>query len=673
MTKEPQEHPKNNRVHAVKYRPDIDGLRAIAVLAVVLFHFGVPGLTGGFIGVDVFFVISGYLITTIVAREIENNSFSYLSFYTRRALRILPAAILVVLATVACGYWLLLPSEFANLGTASKKFSYFTSNIYFMQITSDYWNQSTLAVQPLLHTWSLSIEEQFYIALPPLLFMTNVLQRRIQGKSTKVSISLSVIAILWSVSFIYGIHLVNTDQSKAFYSILSRAWELLTGSLLAVVMASNNRTHSVAFKNIVGSIGLFLLLACIFFYDEKMSFPGLNALLPCFCTALLIYSGGGVSDTSATSVTQKILGSKPLVFVGLISYSLYLWHWPILVLTKSVTWKAREFHELGVISLLVISVTLAYLTWKFVETPSRSLGKSEGGKRITIVCSITALACIYIIGATVTKIGDMKIDFRQPVPEILTTIMKDNSVTPGMRCEGSKDPDIILNNGGGCVVGENSTNNPTFALVGDSHARMWAHGIDEKAKTKMVNGLLLAQSSCIPILGLTPPTRNECLGITAAKIKYIQKSDIKKIVLAGYWAGYWREMGGSNRDADSLMLEITKTIKAIRSSGKQVYLMLDIPELASNQESLILALDSLKYTTAGPTLKSYKDQQGYLNQKLREIASTEDVTILSSTDVICGKTNCISAEKGKTFYRDSHHLTDAGSVRFNSIFNPVFN
>lgn len=670
MTKEPQEQPTNSRVHAVKYRPDIDGLRAIAVLAVVLFHFGVPGLTGGFIGVDVFFVISGYLITTIVVSEIENNRFSYLGFYTRRALRILPAGVLVLLATVVCGYWLLLPSEFANLGAASKKFSYFASNIYFMQITSDYWAQSTLAVQPLLHTWSLSIEEQFYITLPPLLFMANILRRRIQGQSTNVSLSLSVIAMLWSVSFIYGVHLVNTDPSRAFYSIPSRAWELLTGSFLAVTIATDSRTRSKSFRTIAGSVGLFLLLACIFYYDEKMSFPGLNALLPCLCTALLIYSG--TDTTSEKSIIQKILGSKPLVFVGLISYSLYLWHWPVLVLTKSVTWKARELPDLGIVSLLAISTTLAYLTWKFVETPFRSFGKSKIEKRRTIFCSIIALIATYTIGATATKIGDMKVDFRQPVPEILTTIMKDNTVTPGIRCEGDKDPNIILKDGGGCVVGEKSVKDLTFALVGDSHARMWADGIDEKAKSKMVKGIVLAHSSCIPILGITPPTRRECLDITSAKIKYIEQSHIKNIIIAGYWTGFWRDMGGSKDDANTLLLAIEKTIKTIKTSGKTVYIMLDIPELPTSQESMHLALDSVKSSTAGPTLKSYKEQQGYFNQKLREISEAESVFIISSTDVMCGKTTCVSAESGKTFYRDNHHLTDSGSVRFNSIFNPIF-
>ena len=336
---------------AYHYRQDIDGLRALAIVSVVLFHVFPGFLRGGFVGVDIFFVISGYLIGGIIHREMMADSFSFVYFYSRRVRRIFPALILVLLLTTLAGSLLLTIKEQIQLGKHVLGAASFVANIV-------YWNEAgyfdiSVETKPLLHIWSLGIEEQFYLAFPLLLF----------AAWRRVSLTKLVVVLLLS-SFAYSIYSINTDIVTAFYSPLARFWELMAGCLLALNAVSFRR---VIFdnRNSISIAGFLMLIFAILFIDKSASFPGYYALVPVVGTVLIILSG-------EAAIVNRVIASRPMVAIGLISYPLYLWHWPILAFYKIAFGQGPSY--IAGLSLLVISVILSYLTWRLVELPVQRCG-----------------------------------------------------------------------------------------------------------------------------------------------------------------------------------------------------------------------------------------------------------------------------------------------------------
>ena len=299
-----------------KYRPDIDGLRAIAVLAVLFYHVRTGAVHGGFVGVDVFFVISGYLITGIIHNDVVAGRFSIRRFYDRRIRRIFPALFAVLFATTVAGAAFLLPSEFATYANSLAATTLFASNIYFAA-HAGYFAPGALNT-PLLHTWSLAVEEQFYLLFPIAL----ALAYKYFPKRLRLTVALCCI-----LSFVVSAYGVAIDPQRTFFSSLARAWELLLGSLLA--LNAFPQVRSAAVKEAAATLGIVAIVACAIFYSDATPFPGISALIPTAGTALIIWSG----VNTVTRVTA-LLSLRPVVFVGLISYSLYLWHWPMIVFTR---------------------------------------------------------------------------------------------------------------------------------------------------------------------------------------------------------------------------------------------------------------------------------------------------------------------------------------------------
>jgi len=349
----------------LKYRPDIDGLRALAVVPVVLFHADVALFSGGFVGVDIFFVISGYLITAMLLQDLAAGWFSIIDFYIRRARRILPALLAVVAATLLAGFFLLLPGEMEQAAKAARRIAVFTSNHLFWHTQSDYWQQNTLANQPLLHTWSLAVEEQFYFIIPVLLLVCFKFRQRFGV--------LTALVLLGIASFSVSQYWLASQTAAAFYLLPSRAFELLVGAILAVILQRENKQNRFT-NQCLGSIGLAAIGASIFYYHDQMPFPGMAALLPCLGAAAIIYAGAAVQPDQIGWV-NKLLKTRGLVFVGLISYSLYLWHWPVLVLTRSVGWHAWEWPEIPTPALIAGIFLLSWASWRWIEQPFRLKGK----------------------------------------------------------------------------------------------------------------------------------------------------------------------------------------------------------------------------------------------------------------------------------------------------------
>lgn len=365
----------------IKYRADIDGLRAIAVLAVVLFHFFPTLLNGGFVGVDIFFVISGFLIGKIIITEIYNNSFSFINFYKRRALRIFPALILVLLFCFFVGFSSLYESELASLSKHIAAGAGFVSNLVLWS-ESGYFDVSSNS-KPLLHLWSLGVEEQFYIFTPIILIL--VIRRGIPLLNVLISLTL--------VSFAYCIWTMLVDKTANYYSPISRMWELMAGVSLAYVTISSGAVNDFCnrFRNVISFTGISFLSLSILFINESMSFPGYIAIFPVLGTIMIIAAG------VHSFINKKILSFRPLVFIGLISYPLYLWHWPILTFARII--HGGELSLSISIVCLLASFTISFLTFFLIEKPIRFRLKLRSDYKALLLSFI--LFIVFALGMSV--------------------------------------------------------------------------------------------------------------------------------------------------------------------------------------------------------------------------------------------------------------------------------
>lgn len=366
---------------SIHYRKEIDGLRAIAVIPVVLFHAGFEWFSGGFVGVDVFFVISGFLITSIILKELDQANFSITNFYERRARRILPALFLLMLVCLPFAWFLLLPHELVDFGKSLVAVSTFSSNFLFWQ-ESNYFSADS-ELMPLLHTWSLAVEEQFYVVFPLLLLL---LWRF--GKST----ILVLIIIIAFVSFALSEWGLRAHQEANFYLLPTRAWELMIGSLTAFYLFRNKVEVSFLLSQILSSLGLVMIFVAIFFLDKNDPFPGIYALLPTIGSALIILFA------SKGTITNRLLSKQWMVLIGLISYSAYLWHQPILAFARIII--QDDIKPVLLFALCVIPFLLAYLSWRWVEKPFRD--RNRFSRMQVFAMSFFASLLFIVIGLVFT-------------------------------------------------------------------------------------------------------------------------------------------------------------------------------------------------------------------------------------------------------------------------------
>lgn len=441
----------------VKYRPEIDGLRAIAVLSVILFHAGFKSFSGGFVGVDVFFVISGFLITTILIKDQERGGISIIKFYQRRAKRIMPALFVVILATMPLAWVFLPPEELKSYFSSIAATATFSSNILFWY-ESGYWDTAT-TLKPLIHTWSLAVEEQYYIVFPLLVMAVWRL-----GRAWFAVITLALVA----ASMWFAEHYLATDPMMSFYMLPARAWELLVGSLTALYLLRRAAPISSGPLNQALSLsGLSMIVYAILAYNEQTPFPGINAALPVIGTALII------AATGPRTLVGVILSSRPFVMIGLISYSAYLWHQPILAI-----FKLRSFGELSAEhSAIAISFTLllSILSYRLVEKPVRN-GASALGKR---PIASTAIAIVTLI--SVASYGYVKEGF----PERLDSVYSINS-------------QLIENANRKLFIEDTDpqSDKPVVLIVGDSYLTNWSIGISSQVDKSRYRVISVSYLGC---------------------------------------------------------------------------------------------------------------------------------------------------------------------------------
>jgi peptidoglycan/LPS O-acetylase OafA/YrhL len=493
----------------MKHRSDIDGLRAVAVLAVVFFHARVPGASGGFVGVDIFFVISGYLISSIIATELRENTFSLVKFYERRCRRILPALFVMFALVFVLASAVLLPPDMVAFCRSLLSATFFVSNIYFWR-TSTYFEGAS-QFKPLLHTWSLGVEEQFYIVMPLVLMLV---ARRARGAYAPWLLLLFVSSLLLSV---WG---VTHAPNATFYVLPTRFWELTTGAL--VTLGMSKRTLPRPVLELVGAAGLGLCVCSITLLSEVMPFPGWYALIPCLGAAAILYQGA-LGDSTVT----RILSAKPLVFIGQISYSLYLWHWPLLSLAK-YEMSTRNLSGLEVATVLAAGFLVAVASWRYVERPFRA---NAGNFDAPAIFKICAAASVFLLTIGLIGIFNREIAWRYPgfVEQRIVGRGLYNSRTCFL--EGDQAPDAWR--GDECFI--SSGHQANVMLWGDSFAAHYAPGIAEQAQHVDVNILQYTAAGCAPVFGYYSAQFPHCRDFNEKMPDVLRKYNIRTVVIVGRW------------------------------------------------------------------------------------------------------------------------------------------
>jgi peptidoglycan/LPS O-acetylase OafA/YrhL len=640
----------------ITYRPDIDGLRAVAVLSVVAFHAFPEVLKGGFIGVDVFFVISGYLISLIIFQGIHEKSFSFASFYARRICRIFPALILVLTVSLVMGWFYLLPDEYEQLGKHTTAGAGFFEN-FVLRKEAGYFDSE---LKPLLHLWSLSVEEQYYLLYPLIIFVTYRL---------KLSL-LMVISFIFICSLSANVIRIYEHPEGTFYFPYTRFWELLAGAILAylkihpwkqnpiLLLRSSVDINTV--KSVCSFLGLTLLLISALSLSSEFAFPGAWAILPVLGSCLIIFAG------SQSWVNRRFLSSKFMVFIGLISYPLYLWHWPLLTFGRIITDNALGTSQVA--GIVFISFLLAAFTQKFVENPIR-FGKKNNVKSMPWINSKVAglVSMVIIIGSMghIIKKNDGLPARFNAYPEKHPSEYDEHDQHANITIISKTDRGELS------LITIQSINKKSALFVGDSNAHQYYPRVSELIYTaaphKSRSAIFFIGSGCFPAAVQYTNKYRHCKGLSerayeAAK----ERNEIDTVIYAASWNEYFANAylsksinGFSDTHAFRVKLfDILKEdMKKYIALGKKVYLVLSIPNNAALNPKRLFAKRSIYGTSAyvgqGVLRSLLEKDYGEIQRNLELIAGEIGVRIIDPKNFLCDKNYCpAKRENGAPIYFD---------------------
>jgi peptidoglycan/LPS O-acetylase OafA/YrhL len=628
---------------SLNYRPDIDGLRAVAVLAVVVHHVSESLMPGGFVGVDVFFVISGYLITTILLREMAAGQFTFRSFYERRARRIFPALFAVLAAALVASYFIFLPTDLVATARAALGTLAFASNIVFWRSRENYFDETDSKLNPLLHTWSLAVEEQFYLLFPIFLLIGfRYFRKWLFG-------ALAAGAV---VSLVIAAVMVRVNVSAVFFLLPFRAWELAAGALLAfgVVPPARNR----AWREALAGLGLAAIFVSGVLYRPTTLFPGLAALAPVVGAAAIIHAGAGGS-----TLTARLLTWRPVVYVGLISYSLYLWHWPLIVFVTYLNGMEPPGPGL-MIALVVSSLLLASASYHWIERPFR-LG-DKGGRRwaLPATAAFAAAAAAASIGGLMTAGFAGRFD-----SQVLSLDKARLPVVPYSECSDLLPAD-------GCLLGD-ARRAPDILLWGDSHLTAWAPALHTSLQKSGRTALVASTTACPPFVGMAGnKIKPVCIERNQDVQQYLlDNPQIKTVVLAAFWQTYFRndgpllvaaESGRALNGMAAAQSALASTRQWLTAQKRKVIVIGPTPVYEKDIPAA-LALEAL--TGRHKLDLSEGTQRKKHAQVLAMLQSFEPdplVDVLDPIDWLCNP-DCQVIDGGKPLYRDGHHLSVAGAQK----------
>lgn len=616
----------------MEYRAEIDGLRALAVIPVIFFHAGFSWFSGGFVGVDVFFVISGYLITTLIINELNKDKFTLLDFYERRARRILPALFFVMLVCLPVAWAWLTPNEFSDFGKSILATVGFASNFFFW-FESGYFDTSS-ELKPLLHTWSLAVEEQYYLLFP--VFMITFWQL---GRKSMVQI----LAVLFLLSLGLA-HWASTQQddpelrSAAFFLLPTRIWELLLGVFAAFYLEKSGYSRSPVINQCASLIGLALITSSVVLLQEETPFPSVYALPATVGTVMLI-----VFSTSPT-LAQRLLSHPLLVTIGLLSYSAYLWHQPLLAFARF-----RSIEELSVPTLLLLCTLtfgLAFISWKWVETPFRKPHVISKNRLIKL--SVTTASLFLITGISFATLLEPRLSRSEEVSggdighEEFYAYLEANfpSCQNSELVEQAETWEHITR----CKQ-TNQFSQPQIALLGDSHAEHLFLGLADK----LSENLIYLVKPGTPFIG--EENFNHLF-------EFIQQNpSIDTIILAGYWSIRLRSIGHNTFET-----RLAQTLQFFQDNDKKVVIVEDTPDFTFDPQQCIYRSEQVNASRCRISRSTYTAQREVARRIFSQHAENREIEVIDIGDLFCNEQHCSMSQDGTLLFRDNDHLNIPASI-----------
>lgn len=622
----------------IAYRSDIDGLRAIAVISVLIFHINEKWLPGGFVGVDIFFVISGFLITSQIIKQASTNNFTYADFYLRRVRRIAPALLTVLVATTIGAFVLLKPEKISAFANSLALQSLALQNFVFLA-EGDYFLGG--ASKPLLHTWSLAVEEQFYLFWPILI----ILFTRKMGKH-----AFAAVCTLIAASFLLNILLINISPKSSFFLLPTRGWEMAIGGAAALQIEKPyiQSIYNSKIGRHLSTTGAATLIASLFLISPKMAFPGWVAVIPVVATALVLLGGA-----RGQGATFALLSLRPLTLIGLISYALYLWHWPILVYAHEINLDLTKASQL--IPLIGLMFAASYASYIFIEKPARQRKILKTPRQL-----LTVVGCCFLlltaIGVHIRETNGAAYRYTEQSRPYLTAGFESQSNRCGIAFRALNPRAEI------CTL-QKSANGKKVLLWGNSHADMWSKMLSELAADKE-SSLSLNAKNC-------RPTRDSAFCNHAVQqkiIETIKRDGYTDVVLAATWHGSY------DIPNDVFEEEMKSLIKQFPSEDLKIWFVIDPPQ--SNNFDPSVAYSKNPITPSPGTLpvdefeSSMRAKAIELGKKLSALNS--NVHLIDPTEAYCTEDTCRSGSTSEVWWRDANHLTNAGARRAKPFFERIF-
>lgn len=649
-------------MNGIGYRKDIDGLRSLAILPVMFNHSDLSIAPGGFVGVDIFFVISGFLITGVLVRDIDNDRFSIVSFYERRIRRIVPALVVLLIACLAVGWLILLPGEYEDLSKSTFAVLLFSSNIWFWREAGDYFAEA-VTTAPLLHTWSLAVEEQFYLFFPLLLLL-------LAKRSYRTRIW--VIGLISIASFILSLALTNLHPTANFYLLPTRIWELGLGALIAIGVVPASKSSIV--NDTISVTGITAIVLSVALINEKMPFPGLTAVPPCLGAAAILWSG-----QRGDTMGGKLLSSSLLVWFGLISYSLYLWHWPVFVTARIISGNSLLGLPMALFCI-VLSVILGWLSWRFIERPFRNTQHGIWIPRARIFKTATlAIGSIMLVCGLVLVSGGAS----RRIPDTVNALLLEAKYRTELenRCMSIEIGDPP------CLIGP-ATKNLSFVVWGDSHAGAMLSGFESVLSDTDQSAVAFTKSACPPLPQLwrvDQGIRHHCDLHNADVLRQIN-SDFPNstIILVARWAlatqsvraegeaganAVFARSGEQPRTSEenaALVHEsLDRLVSHLHADGHKVIIFAGIPEQGKDINKLVarsalLGGDGQEHIKGWTTRDSYNQRNSKAMPIFQHVSKQYGSQIINVRDIMCTQV-CAVSENGKLLYRDDNHLSNFGA------------
>ncbi len=631
---------------AKQFYPEIQGIRAISIIAVILFHFGLHALPGGYIGVDMFFVISGFLITRMITWEIGRGTFSTARFYKNRVVRLLPNLFLMTVASAIISYFVLKPYDFFQYGKSLQFSAIYLTNMVFAR-QQGYFDMSR-DTKPLLHTWSLSIEEQFYLIFPVFLILLYKL------KAHRIAVLVLIgLASLW-VRFNY---IQQHLPTEGFFSFAGRIWEFVAGALTALMSASLR--EKLANNEALALLCMVLIAASLLFLDESHS--ALLLVIPCLATAMFIASSQGTR-------TGRWVSGKFLVFIGGLSYSLYLWHWPLIVWFHNADYQLNRYTR--TVILILLTGTLSYLAWKYVEEPCRQNREKFSGRFVAGLTLCFATFCVAVGGYVYAK-GGMENRFPNWVKAKNNLAAFDFKAATGIEinypanCLIGDDPKAILSH---CSFGDKHSEN-RFLVLGDSHTAAWYPAFQAAAEAKHAQGTLVTLPGCPPLFGISSldGAKDICAqGFDRRISALIAAKVFKKVFLVASWSMYTE---GDPNNQPNHFISDAETVSHDSASSKRViakHLQETIRRMKENNIEVVIVhsvpvlprvIQNLPDDFTQP-LADFQRQNQFMEDFMRQHPGAVSI---DPGSVFCDVQICKTRSNGNILYTDNNHISPAGA------------